>query len=66
MTPEIKSMIEKTMENLRRNNIKPYFVETKEDVLPLVKTLINEGDTVSKPCFRDTLRTQERCACLRL
>ena len=47
MTPEIKSMIEKTMENLRRNNIKPYFVETKEDVLPLVKTLINEGDTVS-------------------
>lgn len=47
MNAEILSKIERTMENLRKNNMKPYFVETKEDVLPLVKTLINEGDTVS-------------------
>ena len=47
MTPETKAIIEKTMENLRRNNIKPFYVEKKEDVLPLIKTLVNEGDTVS-------------------
>jgi L-lactate utilization protein LutB len=39
--------IEKTMENLRKNNMKPFFVEKKEDVLPLIRTLVNEGDTVS-------------------
>ena len=47
MTPEIKAKIEKTMKNLQRNNMKPFYVETKEDVLPLVRTLVNEGDTVS-------------------
>ena len=47
MTPETKAIIEKTMENLRRNNIKPFYAEKKEDVLPLIKTLVNEGDTVS-------------------
>ena len=40
-------IVEKTMENLRKNNIKPFFVEKKEDVLPLIRTLVNEGDTVS-------------------
>lgn len=39
--------IEKTMKNLQRNGIKPYFVETKEEVLPLVKTLIKKGESVS-------------------
>lgn len=39
--------IEKTMENLRRNNMSAFFCETKEDVQNLVKTLIKEGDTVS-------------------
>ena len=47
VTSEIKAKIEKTMENLKRNNIKPFYVETKEEVVPLIKTLINEGDTVS-------------------
>ena len=47
MTPEIKAIIEKTMENLQKNNIKPFYVDTKEDVLPLVRTLVKEGDTVS-------------------
>lgn len=40
-------IIEKTMKNLERNNIKPYFVETKQDVLPLVKSLMNKGESVS-------------------
>ena len=35
--------IKKTMQNLDKNGIKPYFVEKKEDVVPLVKTLINKG-----------------------
>lgn len=47
ITPEINAIIEKTMQNLQKNNIKPFYVDTKEEVVPLVKTLINEGDTVS-------------------
>lgn len=39
--------IKKTMQNLDKNGIKPYFVEKKEDVVPLVKTLINKGESVS-------------------
>lgn len=47
MDNELKSKIQRTMENLKVNKMKPYFVETKEEVLPLIKTLIKEGDTVS-------------------
>lgn len=39
--------IEKIMENLRKNNMVPYFAETKEDALKLIKTLVKEGETVS-------------------
>lgn len=39
--------IKKTMENLEKNGIKPYFVETKEEVVALVKTLISKGESVS-------------------
>jgi L-lactate utilization protein LutB len=39
--------IRKTMANLEKNGIKPYFVETAAEVVPLVKTLINKGDSVS-------------------
>ena len=39
--------IEKTIKNLEKNGFKPYFVETKEEVLPLVKSLINKGESVS-------------------
>lgn len=39
--------IEKTMENLKRNGMEPYFAETKEDVLDLVKTLVPTGCSVS-------------------
>ena len=40
-------MIEKTMSALRKNNMQAYFVEKKEDVADLVKTLIKKGDTVT-------------------
>lgn len=43
----INADIEKTMKNLKKNNIKPFFVETKEEVVPLIKTLINKGESVS-------------------
>lgn len=39
--------IEKTIKNLERNGIKPYFVEAKEEVVPLIKTLISKGESVS-------------------
>ena len=47
MNAEIKKRIETTMQNLAKNNIKPYFVETKEEVVPLIRTLVNEGAIVS-------------------
>lgn len=42
-----KLHIEKTMENLKNNSMKPYYCETKEEALELVKSLIKEGDSVS-------------------
>lgn len=39
--------IEKTMKNLERNGIKPYFVESRDEVAPLIKTLVSKGESVS-------------------
>lgn len=39
--------IEKTMKNLEKNGFKPFYVKAKEEVVPLVKTLINKGESVS-------------------
>ncbi len=39
--------IEKTMENLRKNNMEAFFVETKEDALKLLESLLSKGETVS-------------------
>lgn len=39
--------IEKTIKNLEKNGFKPYLVETKDEVVPLIKTLINKGESVS-------------------
>lgn len=47
MEQALKAKIEKTMENLKRNRMEPYFVETKQEVLPLVRALLKQGDTVS-------------------
>ena len=41
------TIIEKTMERLKRNRMAAYYVEKKEDVLPLVKSLMKEGETVT-------------------
>lgn len=45
-TKDIK-VIEKTLENLKRNNMQSFYCETKEEALALVKTMINKGDTIS-------------------
>lgn len=39
--------IEKVLENLKKNNMDVYYVETKEEVVPLVQGLMKEGSTVS-------------------
>ncbi|MDP4119412.1 MAG: lactate utilization protein [Bacillota bacterium] len=39
--------VKTTMKALERNNISSYYVDKKEEVIPLVETLIKEGDTVS-------------------
>jgi L-lactate utilization protein LutB len=41
-----KLHIERAMKNLKKNNIGSYFVESKEEVTPLIEKLINEGDVV--------------------
>lgn len=43
MTEQIKT----TMENLEKNGMKPFYVEHKEDVLPLVSKLVEENSSVS-------------------
>lgn len=47
MDEQMMKKIEKTMNSLRANNIAAYCVETKEEVVPLLKTLMNEGETVT-------------------
>ena len=47
MTKELKARVEKTIENLKRNKMAAYYVDTKEDACELVKSLINKGDVVS-------------------
>lgn len=43
----LKKRIEKTAENLRKNNMEAFIVNNKSEVLPLVKSLLAEGCTVS-------------------
>lgn len=51
MTAENKAIvmekINRTMENLRKNNMAPFYCENKEQACELVKSLINEGDVIS-------------------
>ncbi len=39
--------IQKTMKNLEKNNMKPYYAPTKEDAVKLVESLMKEGETIS-------------------
>lgn len=43
----MEKYIETTMENLEKNNIKPFYVEKREDVVPLIKTLVKNGESMS-------------------
>lgn len=47
MNVELKSRIDKTIENLKRNRMDAYYCETKEDACELVKSLINKGEVIS-------------------
>lgn len=38
--------INRTMENLEKNNMKPYYAHTKEDAVEIVKGLLSEGDVI--------------------
>ena len=39
--------MEKVMSSLVRNNMKPYFAETKNEVTPLISKLLHDGDSVA-------------------
>jgi L-lactate utilization protein LutB len=43
----MKDRIDKVMHNLEKNNIKSFFVNSKDEVVPLVSELLNDGDTIS-------------------
>lgn len=43
----MNAIIEKTMENLRKNNMAAYYVEKKEEVVPLIKQIVPQGSSVS-------------------
>ncbi len=40
------NLIKKVVENLKANNMVPYVVEKKDDIIPLLKTLLPEGISV--------------------
>ena len=42
-----RTILERTARSLEANNMKCFIAETKEDVLPIVKELLSEGETVS-------------------
>lgn len=39
--------IEKTIKNLKKNNMNAFYVETKEEVIPLIEKLVEEGSSVA-------------------
>jgi L-lactate utilization protein LutB len=39
--------VEKTLSNLKKNNMEAYYVESKEEAISLIESLINEGDTIA-------------------
>lgn len=42
----MQQKLEKTVKNLTKNNMQPFVVDKKQDILPLLKTLIPKGATV--------------------
>lgn len=47
MEEKMMKTIERTMDCLRKHQMAAYYVETKEEVIPLLKSLMNEGETVT-------------------
>ncbi len=43
----VKMRMEKTAQNLRKNNMEAYIVPSKEDVVPLIESLCQEGEKVA-------------------
>ena len=43
----LRLRVERTMENLRKNNMLPFYCETSAEARELVKTLIKTGDVIS-------------------
>lgn len=43
----IDQKVQRTMENLEKNNMEAYYVENEKEVLEKIKELITEGETVS-------------------
>ena len=43
----MENYIENTMKNLEKNGIKAFYVETKDEVKPLVESLMTKGESVS-------------------
>ncbi len=43
----LEKRINKVGENLKKNNMEFYYAETKADVCPIVKSLLNEGDVIT-------------------
>ncbi len=41
------NLVQKTMENLKKRQFRPYFVKKKEDVVPLLETLVEKGELVA-------------------
>ena len=56
MTEELKNRIDKTMQNLKRNNMEPYFVETSEEARELVKKLIRSAPGLTREQVEDIYR----------
>ena len=40
------NIIKKTLENLEKNNMPSYYVETKAEIIPLLKTFIEKGGQI--------------------
>lgn len=47
LSDNTRARIEKTIKNLKENNMEAYFCENKEAACALVRTLINKGDVIS-------------------
>ena len=46
MEENMMKRINKTMERLQAHNMAAYYVETKAEVVPLLKTLMKEGEKI--------------------